>query len=72
MPRISMMISARTSSATLRVLENGALKTGTPRCIAAPRSIWLVPMQKAPIAASLGAFSSTAAGSIVRERMPRK
>ena len=31
MPRISMMISASTSSATLRVLENGALKTGMPR-----------------------------------------
>ena len=31
MPRMSKMISASTSSATLRVLENGALKTGMPR-----------------------------------------
>ena len=29
-PRISRIASASTSSATLRVLENGALKTGTP------------------------------------------
>ena len=35
MPRISRMTSAITSSATLRVLENGALKTGMPRSSAA-------------------------------------
>ena len=37
-----------TSSATLRVLLNGALNTGTPRWLAASRSTWLVPMQKQP------------------------
>ena len=67
-----MMISASTSSATLRVLENGALKTGMPNAIAVERSIWLVPMQKAPTAVSLGAARSTSAVSCVRERMPRK
>ena len=71
-PRISIMICASTSSATLRVLENGALNTGMPRRIAAVRSIWLVPMQNAPIAVSLGARSSTASVSWVRERMPTK
>ncbi len=35
MRRISMMISPITSSATERVLENGALKTGIPRLRAA-------------------------------------
>ena len=44
------MISAITSSTTLRVLENGALKTATPRSAAAARSTWLVPMQKQPTA----------------------
>ncbi len=72
MPRTSMMISASTSSATLRVLENGALNTGMPRSIAARRSIWLVPMQNAPIAVSFGAWSSTASVRKVRERMPTK
>ena len=67
-----MTISASTSSATLRVLENGALNTGTPRRIASPRSIWFVPMQNAPIAVSLVARASTAASSCVRERMPTK
>ena len=72
MPRISMMTSASTSSATLRVLENGALNTGTPWASAACRSTWLVPMQKQPTAASRGAAFSTSAVSWVRERMPRK
>ena len=44
------MISAMTSSTTLRVLEYGALKTAMPRSAAASRSTWLVPMQKQPIA----------------------
>ena len=44
------MISARTSSTTLRVFEKGALNTATPRRAAAARSIWFTPMQKAPIA----------------------
>jgi hypothetical protein len=48
MPRRSRTISARTSSATLRVLEKGALKTGMPRLRAHSRSTWLVPMQKHP------------------------
>ena len=46
--RASMTISAMTISATLRVLENGALKTGTPRFLARSSSTWLVPMQKQP------------------------
>src|SRR5665647_1980976 len=48
--RIRAITSARAISTTERVLENGALKTATPRWAAARRSIWLVPMQKAPIA----------------------
>src|SRR4051794_15421264 len=46
------MISASASSTTLRVLEKGALKTATPRSVAAARSIWFVPMQNAPSARS--------------------
>jgi hypothetical protein len=72
MPRSRKMISASTSSATDRVLEKGALKTGMPRIMAASRSIWLVPMQKAPTAMSLGAAAITSAVSRVRERMPTK
>ncbi len=52
--RVSAMISAMASSTTERVLENGALNTATPRSAAAARSIWFVPMQKAPIAAQVG------------------
>lgn len=66
------MISASTSSATERVLEKGALKTGMPRIMAASRSIWLVPMQKAPIDMSLRAPSITSSVRRVRERMPTK
>ena len=51
------MISASTSSATLRVLENGALNTGMPRSSAAARSTWLVPMQKQPTPVSRDVFS---------------
>src|ERR1022692_3414736 len=40
MPRKSATTSARTSSATLRVLENGALNTGMPRSSATARSTW--------------------------------
>jgi len=68
--RVSAMISARTSSTTLRVLENGALKTAIPRCDAAVRSIWLTPMQNAPMASRLGAASSTRAVMCVPDRMP--
>ena len=64
------MISARASSTTLRVLENGALKTTVPACAAASRSIWLVPMQKAPMTLSSGRASSTARVTCVLERMP--
>jgi len=66
------MASPSTSSATDRVLENGALNTAMPRCRAATRSTWLVPMQKQPMAISLGAWASTSAVSWVRERMPTK
>ena len=56
-----MTISPITSSATLRVLEKGALKTGMPRWRAASRSTWLVPMQKQPTAISRSAAASTSA-----------
>ncbi len=59
-----------TNSATLRVLENGALNTGTPSVSAVRRSTWFVPMQKAPTAMSFGAAASTSAVSCVRDRMP--
>ena len=64
------MISAMASSTTLRVLENGALKTAVPCSVAVVRSIWLVPMQNAPIASRSGAASSTAWVTLVFERMP--
>ena len=64
------MISAITSSTTLRVLENGALNTTVPRSAAAVRSIWLVPMQKAPTASRSGAASSTRRVTLVLDRMP--
>ena len=70
MPRISRMASASTSSATLRVLEKGALKTTMPRSVAAGRLTWLVPMQKQPTAIRRGALSSTSSVSWVRERIP--
>ena len=66
------MISAITSSTTLRVLENGALNTAVPRSAAAARSIWLVPMQKAPTASRSGAASSTAPVTLVLDRMPSR
>ena len=47
-----VMISPRASSTTERVLEYGALNTATPADAAAERSIWFVPMQKAPTATS--------------------
>ena len=71
-PRSRNTISARTSSATERVFENGALKTGMPFRMAASRSIWLVPMQKAPMERSLGAAAITSSVSRVRDRMPTK
>lgn len=66
------MISAMTSSTTLRVLENGALKTATPRSEADARSIWFVPMQNAPTASRSGAAASTASVTVVLERMPSR
>jgi hypothetical protein len=54
------------------VFENGALKTGMPRIMAASRSIWLVPMQKAPMDMRRGALAMASAVTRVRERMPRK
>ena len=72
MPRISMMIWPITSSATLRVLENGALKTGIARRRASSSATWLVPMQKQPTAISRSACSSTRGVTWVRERMPRR
>ncbi len=66
------MISAITSSTTLRVLENGALNTAVPRAAAVARSIWLVPIQKAPTASRSGAASNTWAVTLVFERMPSR
>ncbi len=65
------MISAITSSATLRVLLNGALKTLTPRWPAASRATWFVPMQKAPSASSRRASARTRGETRVLLRMPR-
>src|SRR3954447_21599543 len=64
------MISAITSSTTLRVLEYGALNTATPRSAAPTRSTWLVPMQKHPIASRSVACSRTRRVTVVFERMP--
>ena len=65
------MISPIASSTTERVLEYGALKTATPCSVAAVRSIWLVPMQKAPTARRPGLDSSTRRVTLERDRMPR-
>ena len=72
MRRISMTISAMVSSATERVLENGALKTGMPMVRQAARSTWLVPTEKQPTATSALTPSTTSAVSWVRERMPSR
>ena len=66
------MISAMASSTTERVLEKGALKTAMPWAAAAARSIWLVPMQKAPIAVRCGLASMTRWVTTVFERMPSR
>ncbi len=58
--RASATISEIISSATLRVLENGALNTGTPRLLAESRSTWLVPMQNAPMSVSRRRAASSA------------
>src|SRR5579875_3590500 len=70
--RVRAMISAITSSTTERVLENGALKTVIPLRVAAGRSIWLVPIQKAPTASRWLALSRTASVTWVRERIPSR
>jgi len=70
--RVNAMISATASSTTLRVLEKGALKTGTPAAAAADRSTWSVPMQKAPIAINRGAALTAAALTDVLDRIPSR
>jgi hypothetical protein len=70
--RVIAMISAIASSTTLRVFENGALNTATPRRLAAARSIWLTPMQKAPIATSSGAASRTRSVICVPDLIPSR
>ncbi len=70
--RAIAMISASASSTTLRVLENGALNTATPRLLAAARSIWLTPMQNAPIATRPGAASRTRSVICVPDLMPSR
>jgi hypothetical protein len=72
MRRISMTISAMVSSATERVLENGALNTGMPMVLQAAMSTWLVPTEKQPTATSDLTPSITAAVRRVRERMPKR
>ena len=72
MRRISMTISAIVSSATERVLENGALKTGMPIARQAARSTWLVPTEKHPIATRDRMPSIASAVIWVRERMPSR
>ena len=69
--RSSITISPITSSATERVLENGALNTGTPPALAARKSTWLVPTLKQPTSIRVLARANTSAVSCVRERMPR-
>ncbi len=69
--RLSAMISPSTSSTTDRVLEYGALNAATPASAAAARSIWLVPMQNAPIASRL-LWARTLALTWVLERMPSR
>ncbi len=71
MRRSSMTHSAMVSSATERVLEKGALKTGIPRRWAAARSIWLVPTEKQPTAIIRVVAFKTSRVICVRERMPR-
>src|SRR6478672_4630672 len=70
--RARAMISAMTSSTTLRVLEYGALKTAMPRSAAVSRSTWLVPMQKQPMASRSGALSRARLVIVVLERMPSR
>ena len=70
--RAMEMISASTSSTTLRVLEKGALNTATPRRAAAAMSIWLTPMQNAPTATRSGAAARTRSVTYVRDRMPSR
>ena len=65
-----MMTSAMIISATDRVLENGALNTGTPRWFAVARRTWFVPMQNAPIDRSRRPALTTASVTCVLLRMP--
>ena len=67
---MSEMISASAISTTDRVLENGALNVAMPRDAASARSIWLVPMQYAPMATRSEACASTSAVTWVLDRMP--
>jgi hypothetical protein len=64
------MISAMTSSATLRELLKGELKTAMPWSAAYWRSTWLVPMQKQPMTMRFLASLRTRAESLVLERIP--
>ena len=70
--RAIAMISASASSTTLRVLENGALNTATPRLIAAARSIWLTPIPKTPTAARSGAAARTRPVTCVVDLIPSR
>lgn len=64
------MISAMTSSATLRELLNGELKTAIPLSAAYWRSTWFVPIQKHPTTIKFRASFNTRADSFVFDRIP--
>src|ERR1700760_3945950 len=65
--RNSITTSAMVSSATLRVLEYGALNTGMPSFRGASRSTWLVPTEKQPTTKSGSAASRTSGVSWRRD-----
>lgn len=64
------MTSAMTSSATLRELLNGELKTAIPFLAAYCVSTWFVPIQKQPMTIRFFASRKTRDVSCVFERMP--
>ena len=68
--RARAIISAMTSSATLRELLKGELKTAIPLSAAYWRSTWFVPMQKHPTTIKFRASFNTRAESFVFDRIP--
>lgn len=68
--RARTMISAMTSSATLREFAKGELKTAIPSFAAYSRSTWFVPIQKQPTTSRFFASLRTFSVSFVLERIP--